>query len=130
MVKRRKHGYLEALREAGVPIDRDLVVCGKIEFAETRDKTLQMLQSANPPDAILALNDIVTYAAFDAIKSLNLHIPQDVAIIGLQKMTMRLSSHHRCRPLWTRLTFRALQPANCCCVVYRATVRFIRKSSP
>ena len=82
MVKRRKHGYLEALREAGVPIDRDLVVCGKIEFAETRDKTLQMLQSANPPDAILALNDIVTYAAFDAIKSLNLHIPQDVAIIG------------------------------------------------
>jgi LacI family transcriptional regulator len=30
----------------------------------------------------LAFNDIVTYAAFDAIKSLNLRIPQDVSIIG------------------------------------------------
>ncbi len=82
MVKRRKHGYLEALREAGIPIDRDLVVYGKIEFDEARRKTIGMLRSANPPDAILAFNDIITYAAFDAIKSLGLLIPQDVAIIG------------------------------------------------
>ncbi len=82
MVKRRKHGYLEALREAGIPIDRDLVVYGKIEFDEARRKTIAMLRSANPPDAILAFNDIITYAAFDAIKSLGLLIPQDVAIIG------------------------------------------------
>lgn len=82
MVKRRKHGYLEALREAGIPIDRDLVVYGNIEFDEARQKTIGMLRSANPPDAILAFNDIITYAAFDAIKSLGLIIPKDVAIIG------------------------------------------------
>lgn len=82
MVKRRKHGYLQALREAHMPIDRSVVACGKIAFDEAREKTIRMLQSDNPPDAILAFNDILTYAAFDAIKTLRLRIPQDVAIVG------------------------------------------------
>ena len=82
MVRRRKHGYLEALRENRIPIDRDLVVCDKIDFDVARNATLRLLESENPPDAILAFNDIITYAAFDAIKSKGLRIPEDVAIIG------------------------------------------------
>ncbi len=82
MVKRRKHGYLEALRENRIPIERELVACGKIDFDVARNATLALLDSPNPPDAILAFNDIVTYAAFDAIKSRGLNIPDDVAIIG------------------------------------------------
>ena len=82
MVKRRKHGYLEALRENRIPIERELVACGKIDFDIARNSTLRLLESDNPPDAILAFNDIVTYAAFDAIKSKDLVIPDDVAIMG------------------------------------------------
>ena len=82
MVRRRKHGYLEALREGRIPIDRDLVVCDKIDFDVARKATLRLLEGENPPDAILAFNDIITYAAFDAIKSKGLRIPEDVAIIG------------------------------------------------
>lgn len=82
MVRRRKHGYLEALRENRIPIDRDLVVCDKIDFDVARKATLRLLEDENPPDAILAFNDIITYAAFDAIKSKGLRIPEDVAIIG------------------------------------------------
>ena len=82
MVRRRKHGYLEALRENRIPIDRSLVVCDKIDFDVARNATLRLLEGENPPDAILAFNDIITYAAFDAIKAKGLRIPQDVAIIG------------------------------------------------
>ena len=82
MVKRRKHGYLEALRDNRIPIDRELVACGKIDFDIARNATLNLLDSPNPPDAILAFNDIITYAAFDAIKTRNLRIPDDVAIMG------------------------------------------------
>ena len=82
MVRRRKHGYLEALRENRIPIDRDLVVCDKIDFDVARNATLRLLEGENPPDAILAFNDIITYAALDAIKSKGLRIPEDVAIIG------------------------------------------------
>ena len=67
MVRRRKHGYLEALRENRIPIDRDLVVCDKIDFDVARNATLRLLEGENPPDAI---------------KSKGLRIPEDVAIIG------------------------------------------------
>ncbi len=82
MVRRRKHGYLEALRENRISIDRSLVVCGKIDFDVARANTIELLTSSNRPDAILAFNDTITYAAFDAIKSLGLQIPKDVSIIG------------------------------------------------
>ena len=82
MMKRRKHGYLEALRERNIEIDRSIVINGNINYDYAREATLQMLTRNDRPDAILAFNDIITYAAFDAIKTLGLRIPQDVAIIG------------------------------------------------
>jgi LacI family transcriptional regulator len=82
MVRRRKHGYLESLREHRIPIDRTLVVCDKIDYEVAREATLKLLAREDRPDAILAFNDIITYAAFDAIKDMGLRIPDDVAIIG------------------------------------------------
>lgn len=82
MVRRRKHGYLEALKQRQLPIDRDIIICDKIDFECSREAALKILSSDNRPDAILAFNDIITYAAFDAIKTLGLRIPEDVAIIG------------------------------------------------
>ena len=82
MVRRRKHGYLEALRDHRIPIDRSLVICGKIDYEEARQTTLELLARDDRPDAILAFNDIITYAAFDAIKTMKLRIPEDVAIVG------------------------------------------------
>ena len=82
MVRRRKHGYLEALRENRIPIDRELVKCEKIDFDWAVEATRELLQMENKPDAILAFNDIITFAAFSAIKDMGLRIPQDVALIG------------------------------------------------
>jgi LacI family transcriptional regulator len=82
MVQRRKHGYLEALKENHLTIERDLVVCGKIDYQVAMDTTIKMLQGPHCPDAILAFNDIITFAAFSAIKQMKLRIPEDVALIG------------------------------------------------
>ena len=82
MVIRRKHGYLEALRENRIPIDRDLVVCEKIDYDWALEATVRLLRMENRPDAILAFNDIITFAAFTAIKQEGLRIPEDVALIG------------------------------------------------
>lgn len=82
MVRRRKHGYLEALREKHLPIDRELVLCGKIDYQYALEATEELLRRENRPDAILAFNDIITFAAFTAIKNCGLRIPEDVALIG------------------------------------------------
>ena len=81
MVRRRKHGYLEALRENRIAIDRNLVVCEKIDYQWALEATTRLLQEQRP-DAILAFNDIITFAAFTAIKQQGLRIPEDVALIG------------------------------------------------
>ena len=97
MVRRRKHGYLEALRENRIP-NRDLVVCERIDYEWALNATIRLLQSENRPDAILAFNDIITFAAFTAIKQLGLRIPEDVALIGFtddvhaQYVTPKLSA--------------------------------------
>ena len=98
MVKRRKHGYLEALRENRIPIDRNLVACEKIDYQWALDTTSRLLQQVDRPDAILAFNDIITFAAFTAIKQQGLRIPEDVALIGFtddvhaQYVTPRMSA--------------------------------------
>ena len=98
MVRRRKHGYLEALRENRIPIDRDLVVCEKIDYNWAYEATKRVLEQDNPADAILAFNDIITFAAFSAIKDKGLRIPEDVALIGFtddvhaQYVTPRMSA--------------------------------------
>ena len=98
MVTRRKHGYLEALRENRIPIDRSLVICDKIDYQVALRNVTELLQGSNRPDAILAFNDIITFAAFTAIKQQKLHIPQDVALIGFtddvhaEYVTPRLSA--------------------------------------
>lgn len=82
MVRRRKHGYLEALRENRIPIDRTLVACDKIDYDVALSAVTGLLRRPDRPDAILAFNDIITFAAFNAIKQSGLRIPDDVALIG------------------------------------------------
>ncbi len=82
MVRRRKHGYLEALRENKMDIDRNLVVCDKIDYEVALHAVEKLLEGENRPDAILAFNDIITFAAFTAIKNKGLNIPGEVALIG------------------------------------------------
>ena len=98
MVRRRKHGYLEALRESRIPIERELVVCDSIDYDVALQNTIKLLQRPDRPDAIIAFNDILLFAAFNAIKQQNLRIPEDVALIGFtddvhaQYTTPRLSA--------------------------------------
>ena len=82
MVRRRKRGYLDALHDAGLDIDRALVTCGSVEYGEALRRSQALLQLPSPPDAILAFNNTVSLATFDAVRSAGLSIPDDIAIIG------------------------------------------------
>lgn len=82
IVKRRKHGYLEALRENKIPIEKELVVCRKIDYDEGKIATETLLSLPEPPDAILAMNDTLAFAAMEVIKNHGYRIPQDIALIG------------------------------------------------
>lgn len=78
----RKHGYLDALRDSGMPIQKQLVKCGNVSFNAGLSDTLELLSLPTPPDAILADHGLLSIAAFQAIISKGLRIPDDISIIG------------------------------------------------
>ena len=78
----RKHGYLEALRERRIPIRRELVKCHDASFNSGLTDTLDLLDLPEPPDAIIASHGLLVLAAFHAIMSRKMRIPEDIAMIG------------------------------------------------
>lgn len=78
----RKHGYLEALRERGMSIRKDLVKCGNVSFNSGLSKMMELLDLPERPDAVIAGHGLLAISSLQAIYSKGLHIPEDVAVIG------------------------------------------------
>lgn len=52
-------------------------------YEEGREATRKLLALPCPPEAILAMNDTLAFAAMKEIKEQGLRIPQDVALIDI-----------------------------------------------
>ena len=78
----RKHGYIEALHERGIPVRKELVKCGYISFNSGLSDTLELLSLPEPPDAILATHGLLAISSAQAVNSRGLRVPEDVSIIG------------------------------------------------
>jgi LacI family transcriptional regulator len=78
----RKHGYLEALRERGIAIKKELVRCSSLNFNSGLSDTLELLNLPEPPDAILAAHGLLSISAFQAVISRKILIPEEISIIG------------------------------------------------
>lgn len=77
----RKQGYLKALKTSGITIDNNRIY--KIDDTKDLYKQIEkVIQVKNPPDAILAVNEIYAAIALKIAKEKGLSIPKDIAIIG------------------------------------------------
>lgn len=82
IVKQRKHGYLQALREHRIPIERELVFCKEIGYEAGYEGAENLLSLPEAPDAILCMTDSLAFGAMKVIKEKKLRIPDDVSLIG------------------------------------------------
>lgn len=77
----RKEGYLYALKSKGVEVDKSLIY--KLNDDQNLyDQIKKIINVPNPPDAILAVNEIYAANALICAKERGLSIPEDIAIIG------------------------------------------------
>lgn len=111
IVKQRKHGYLEALRQYHILIEKELVVCEKMTYEEGREAARKLLALPVRPDAILAMNDTLAFAAMKEIKKQGLRIPQDIALIGY---TDELHSNY-VEPALTAMTHQTYEMGTTAC---------------
>ncbi len=77
----RKEGYLQALREAGIPIDQKLIIEAD-SFEKARNTMNDLIDSGNPPDGIFAVNDLTAIGAMQTIQKRGLKIPDDISVVG------------------------------------------------
>ena len=91
-------GYQKAMRDAGIPIDDNLIVRTNFQFEGGHSAAQQLLSRDNRPTAIFACNDLMAIGAMRAASDLGLRIPEDISIVGFDDIQM---AQHTCPQLTT-----------------------------
>ena len=89
----RYRGYSDALQEAGIAIDDELI--GRVEFeAESAESAVDgLLLRKVPFDGIVAASDLIALGAIRALHRKGLQVPKDVSVVGYDNMLLsRLST--------------------------------------
>jgi len=89
----RMEGYREALAQAGIAFDPDLVVSGHATADVGYEAACELLDrryggKAARPTALFCANDRMAMGAYDAIKERGLAIPKDIAVIGFDNQEL------------------------------------------
>jgi len=84
----RRSGYVQALNEAGVLLDESLIYEGDWSASSGREALLKMSQQNNLPNAVFAQNDRMALGVLHAARELGLHVPQQLAVIGVDDMPL------------------------------------------
>lgn len=79
-------GYQDALREAGIPLDKSLLFDGTVDFQYGREAAIR-ISGANagqkdPITAVFATSDIAAVGAIKGFEQSGLSVPGDVSIVG------------------------------------------------
>ncbi|GAB4028020.1 LacI family DNA-binding transcriptional regulator [Spirosoma koreense] len=80
--RNRLNGYLDALKAYQLPIDERLIMpCDFVE-GKARTYTQQLIDAADRPDALFAVNDPTVIEAMICIQQNGLTIPDDISLVG------------------------------------------------
>lgn len=78
----RYEGYLQALKDANIPIDPDLMIFEAWSRKEAYDSASLLLQLEQRPSALFTGADRIAINAILAIRDAGLRVPEDIAVIG------------------------------------------------
>lgn len=93
----RLAGYLDALREAGIALDLELVQQGWFDFTSGEQGAERLLRLPEPPTAIFAASDDMAAGVLTCAHRRGLRVPDDLSIAGFDDTDLA-------RLLWPPLT--------------------------
>ncbi len=83
----RYRGFVEAMEDAGLPVDRTLIAQGEaFTIAAGTTAARDLLAAADPPTGIVAANDLLALGAYTALHEAGLRCPHDVSVVGFNDM--------------------------------------------
>jgi LacI family transcriptional regulator len=89
----RLQGYRDGLAEIGLPFDPELVREGDYTQPTGFQQSQALLESAQPPTAIVASNDMMAFGVMDAAKLRGLTIGRDISITGFDDIFQASQSY-------------------------------------
>ncbi len=82
----REAGYRAALEAAGLPFDPTLIGDAGWTMDGGYHAAKALLEQPRPPTGIFAITDLVAMGVYEALKEKQLHIPDDVAVVGFDNV--------------------------------------------
>jgi len=83
---RRLKGYMDALKEAGIPVNPVWIVPGDYTTETGYRCALKLLNQPDPPTAIFAANDQSALGVLRAAEELGLKVPDDLSVVGFDNI--------------------------------------------
>ncbi|MBI3176119.1 MAG: LacI family DNA-binding transcriptional regulator [Chloroflexi bacterium] len=84
----RAEGYARALHEAGLPVDKSMIVEGDWTATSGQDALLSFAEQGRVPSAVFAQNDRMAMGVMHAARDMNIHVPNQLAVIGVDDMPL------------------------------------------
>lgn len=84
----RYQGYRRALSAAGIAEDPALLAPAHFTVDTAYDTVRGLIDSKVPFDAIFAVSDVIAIAALKALNAAGLRVPDDVAVVGFDDITI------------------------------------------
>jgi DNA-binding LacI/PurR family transcriptional regulator len=84
----RAEGYRRALQEAGIAFDGTMVIEGNWSATSGQDALLSFVEQGRVPTAVFAQNDRMAMGILRAARDVNLKVPSQLAVIGVDDMPL------------------------------------------
>ena len=81
--RERRAGYISALEEAGIPANPGWMLEGDFSTASGEAAMTKLAVLDKRPEAIVVANDLMAIGALRVCRELNIRVPDDLAIIGM-----------------------------------------------
>jgi LacI family transcriptional regulator len=82
----RAIGYVRALRAAGLPVQAELIANAPYRRPDAYAAVRAMLALSAPPTAVLAVDDLLTLATFEAVQDSGLRFPGECTVLGFDDL--------------------------------------------
>ncbi|WP_332908491.1 LacI family DNA-binding transcriptional regulator [Paenibacillus roseus] len=90
--KERLRGYRQALEEARLSYDENLVLVSDFSVQGSKQTALKLLATDSRPTAIFACNDILAIGAIQAARELGIEVPEDLSVVGFDNTILATMS--------------------------------------
>jgi len=82
----RLEGYKEALKENNIPFNEKNIYYGDFKLQKAYELTKNLIKEEDRPTALITFSNMMTMGVIKALKEENKNIPQDLAIVGFNRI--------------------------------------------